>query len=84
MIEPDWTTAPSWAMWFAFDSDGEAWWYETKPYIKTKYGVWRHEFHPEPNIYWSCEYAGNYQKLADDWQNSLRQKPAEGEANDRA
>ena len=83
MTEPDWSTAPLWAMWFVFDSDGEAWWYETKPYIKTKYGLRGHEFNPKPKIYWSCEtgrflYAGNYQKLAKDWQNSL-----EGEMNDR-
>jgi len=83
MIKLDWNQSPLWAEWFAVDNDGEAWWYETKPNLKTKYGVWRHEFNPEPNIYWSCEYAGNYPDAADDWQNSLKKRPAEGEMNDR-
>jgi hypothetical protein len=31
MIEPDWSTAPRWAQWFAVDGNGKSWWYEIKP-----------------------------------------------------
>lgn len=29
--EPDWTKAPQWAMWWAVDCDGYAWWYRYEP-----------------------------------------------------
>ena len=73
MTEPDWNQSPSWAQWFAVDSDGEAWWYETQPDANTKHGAWQQEFYQ--NIYLLTELAGNYPELAADWQNSLRQRP---------
>lgn len=30
---PDWANAPAWAMWWAVDPDGRAYWFEGKPYI---------------------------------------------------
>jgi hypothetical protein len=31
--EPDWSTAPEWAQWWAVNSDGAAMWYEHKPHL---------------------------------------------------
>ena len=31
MFEVDWSKAPEWAMWHAFDIDGKGWFYENKP-----------------------------------------------------
>lgn len=29
---PDWSTAPDWAQWWALDANGQAYWYERKPF----------------------------------------------------
>lgn len=29
----DWTKAPAWAKWLAVDEDGDAYWFENKPYV---------------------------------------------------
>ena len=37
-IQPDWSDAPSWAQWWAMDSDGYAYWYRDQPTFKN--GTW--------------------------------------------
>lgn len=69
-MEPDWSSAPAWAVWWAVDKDGGKFWYERQPELhltdemwKTPYG--RHlgdrlaEWEP-------IDYA--------DWQSSLRHR----------
>lgn len=33
---PDWSKAPSWAMWWAVDANGDAFWYSHKPEANTR------------------------------------------------
>lgn len=37
---PDWSSAPSWAMWWAMDSSGHAYWYSEKPRASERYLTW--------------------------------------------
>ena len=81
MIEPDWSTAPRWAQWFAIDGNGEAWWYEIEPYVRTRDNMWGMKF--SYNEGWQCEPTETYLEAIWDWQNSLKKRPAEGGENDR-
>ena len=81
MTELDWTEAPSWAQWFAIDGNGEAWWYEIEPYVRTKDNMWGMKF--SCNREWQCEPTGTYPEAIWDWQNSLKKRPAEGGEHDR-
>ena len=72
MIEPDWKTAPWWAQWFAIDDDGEGWWWSTKPTSDGMTGCW---LVPDSSVWYDTQPAGIYPDAADDWQNSLRQRP---------
>lgn len=65
----DWTQAPAWAQYHAFDKDGMGWWYEHEPICATSTGWW-----------WSAESIGGsgYAKPAgQDWQKSLIERPKE-------
>ena len=62
-LSPDWSTAPSWANWWARNPDGRAAWAECKPIIKDGYGFLKGE-------------AGRcIECFLDDWENSLQERP---------
>ena len=81
MTEPDWTTAPLWARWFTVDVDGGGWWWKTKPKPRKKSGRW---LGPDTREWYYAQPAGVYPESANDWKNSLRQRPTEGGEHDRA
>jgi len=81
MIKPDWTQAPAWAQWFAIDDDGTGWWWSTKPIPDGMTGCW---LVPDSKEQYDTQPTGIYPEAADDWKQSLRQRPAEGEGHDRA
>ena len=61
-MEPDWTEAPEWAMWWAIDEDGSAYWYVAKP--EPAGACWATDS--------KCEYI---QPTPIAWRSSLRQRP---------
>lgn len=63
-IEPDWTTAPQWANYWAVDTDGYSWWYENKPHYDDSfwYDIGSKE---EDTLYYSVT----------DWKSTLRKRP---------
>lgn len=68
-VNVDWTTAPDWANYHAFDQDGEGWWYASKPERGN-------------NFWWKADVqAENKNTLPDgaDWEQSLTQRPQQGE-----
>ena len=81
MTEPDWTTAPSWAQWFTIDDDGYGFWWDTQPVANKMVGCWQVDMSAD---WYDTQPAGIYPDAADDWEHSLRQRPAEGEEHDRA
>jgi hypothetical protein len=72
VTEPDWSIAPSWAMWFAINVDGRAWWYGTEPKLSQWFGCWVPKLWEEK---FSCEYEFVGLLYCDDWEQSLRQRP---------
>jgi hypothetical protein len=36
----EWSAAPDWAMWWAMDDDGEAFWYERQPFVRNGQRAW--------------------------------------------
>ena len=61
-MEPDWTKAPEWAMWWAIDEDGSTYWYVAKP--EPAGACWATDN--------KCEYI---QPAPIAWRSSLRQRP---------
>lgn len=61
---PDWSTAPTWAMWWAMDEDGGAYWYEKQPELEDEA--------------WNNIHGSNWEQVVIDnpnWQNSLQARP---------
>jgi len=71
-MEPDWMTAPWWALWFTVDADGGGWWWKTKPKPRKKRGQW---LAPDTREWHYSHPAGIYPEAAIDWQNSLCRRP---------
>ena len=70
--QPDWSQAPFDCDWFAVDSDGSAYFYSYKPYIKDGYAFWG-----DPDITndgYSFEVESNF-GYTGNWQDSLRKRP---------
>jgi hypothetical protein len=40
MTQIDWSNAPEWANYHAFDESGSGFWYEEKPKLLSKSGIW--------------------------------------------
>ncbi len=67
--EPDWTKAPPWAMWWAVDANGMAWWYATQP-----------EYLSGDGTEWACGQPAWRVGEIDlpvgvDWRTTLRRRP---------
>jgi hypothetical protein len=71
-MKPNWNDAPEWARWLACDEDGNWFWYEEKPEIKSdEYG-------------WSVldsvlfEYAGCTEAfICENWEEALEARPCD-------
>ena len=64
--EPDWSTAPEWARWWAVDADGLECWYENKP-SESLVGRW-----------WDKSRTNGLDRQLEKptvWQNTARQRP---------
>ena len=67
--QPDWSTAPEWAMWWAVDPDMVGYWFGTEPLAG--YGEWNS--YDDQN---SKVKAGYYSMpLGIDWRQTLRKRP---------
>ena len=74
VLQPDWTTAPDWAQWWAMDEIGLAWWYEQKP--ECCRATWESTLgHYKEDT--SAEQAKSYPA----WRDSLAQRPQVADAN---
>jgi hypothetical protein len=67
--EPDWTTAPDWAQWWAVDEDGRTYWYNRQPYVeKADDGCWdgngKFEWNGDVTL-----------PVGVDWRTTLRRRP---------
>lgn len=40
IYQPDWSTAPEWAKWWAIDAEGWAYWFEVEPKTMSFFGYW--------------------------------------------
>jgi hypothetical protein len=80
-MEPDWKTAPSWAQWFTVDDDGYGCWWDTQPVANKMVGCWQVDMSSD---WYDTQPAGIYPEAADEWEHSLRQRPAGGGKHDRA
>ena len=74
----DWSIAPSWANYWAMDSDGEAYWYERVPEIDVPDGVWtpaikvsESDFDLTESV---CLGAYNFGYKKENWQSSLNKR----------
>lgn len=68
----DWTKAPEWAKYHAFDGDGRGGWHEHYP-IQSVYGYW---------IAKGYEWPSGYEKPADVyWFKTIEARPIKGESN---
>jgi hypothetical protein len=74
--EPDWTTAPEWANWWAIDKDGETAWYEKAPYIHPGDAGWSSQ-----GIGWEDAERTSLPPGCK-WHMTLRQRPIKEEAAD--
>jgi hypothetical protein len=41
--QPEWSSAPAWAQWWAVDYGGNAYWYELEPEANKSFGYWSHD-----------------------------------------
>lgn len=64
--QPDWSQAPSWTNWWAMDADGDCYWFENKPEMKSV--AWLPLNASKVNEAKSFDYQGN-------WKESLRKRP---------
>jgi hypothetical protein len=65
----DWSTAPRWANYHAFDNDGKGWWYASKP-VRILVG-W--DVDRASDI--SCSPSGLWSTTHDQWRDSLVKRP---------
>lgn len=70
---PDWSNAPSWAMWWAVDKDGESYWYEKEPVPMSK--SW-------DNISGS-QYERETREIDDRWRTTLQPRRAQAQEGER-
>ena len=68
MPQPDWASAPEWAMWWAMDADGAPYWFENKPELHLS--TW------QPAI-GQGRYCESDRKSNDDWRLALQRRPQE-------
>lgn len=66
--EPDWSTAPEWAQWWAVDTDGVACWYVSEPNING--AVWA----PTDDL-WHLTQGLVALPIGVDWRTTLRKRP---------
>lgn len=71
--EPDWSTAPEWAQWFAIDDDGEGYWFSFKPQIID--GTWGGMVNDDDKAMFEGVFNNK------NWQSSLRQRPKSEQVN---
>lgn len=71
--EPDWSTAPEWAQWFAIDDDSEGYWFSYKPQIID--GTWGGMVNDDDK----AKFEGVFNNK--NWQSSLRQRPKSEQVN---
>jgi len=79
--QPDWSDAPSAAMFYVVDPDGTAWWSNVEPYCSYRSACWCPRFREDGELdMW--EWAGKVTlPLGVDWRTTLRQRPAAGKAH---
>lgn len=72
--EPDWSSAPKWAMWWACDAGGDAFWWESKPIwlANSYFAGWidKNEFCGSVKVARTVEIP-----LGCDWRTLIRQRP---------
>jgi hypothetical protein len=61
---PDWSQAPTWAQWWSFDQNGEAFWYTDRPLLGGDQWIAQGEGYNDDDCY-----------IAPGWQDSLHQRP---------
>jgi len=64
-ISIDWSKAPAWAKYHAFDGDGRGGWHQEKPTIG-EYGFWVATGYKWPS--------GNWKPLESDWKYTLTER----------
>lgn len=65
MSKPDWKDAPEWAQFLAQDKDGDWFWYDQEPYLRSGYS-------------WSWPSVGRVERaniISHDWQETLERRP---------
>lgn len=76
-MQVDWSKAPEWAKWHAFDECGKGYWFECIPSISKNISVWDNEYGGrfEP----SDEYIG----YCEEWKHSKTKRPDQHTNNDQ-
>lgn len=78
MPQADWSQAPKWAMWWAVDDSGQAYWFDSKPYILGEMGWVTRSLQQAPDKV--------FPQL--DWRQTLQARPTaqevSGEANEES
>jgi len=63
----DWSQAPAWAHYHAFDIDGRGGYHELEPYVKKRISCWRSDGYNGPSTY--------TMPAGVDWRQSLVERP---------
>ncbi len=80
--EPNWRKAPGWAQWWAMDRDSRSWWYAHRPGIRPGTEEWVANGGEQVKCYAIFDGAPRrsamewHALLSEQWQDSLRQRPA--------
>jgi len=67
--EPDWSQAPEWAQWWAFDTHNVGFWYAEEPHVMA--GKWESN---HGMIVWDGAYSDDL-PIGIDWRTTLRKRP---------
>lgn len=62
---PDWSQAPEWAMWWAMDESGNAFWFENRP-MRGSHCFMQDE----------ARWVQSHRTFGVDWRTTLRKRPA--------
>ena len=74
--EPDWASAPEWAMWFTVDLDGRAKWWRDKPILMDKYNWWLYDHSNPYTVYpFNKDIKWVPKEHCVDWRTTLRRRP---------